>query len=105
MTGRGRSMAKEYTPTGFIKEKRDRWRKSPYIGKTCYYIVGDLRNGDKDLSFWRLGVPQYIPAKYHARMQSVWREILIRMAFEYANRRVSTSISYAERFKLSKRIK
>ena len=98
-------MAKEYTPSGFIKEKRDRWRKSPYIGKTCDYIIRDMRNGDKNLSFWLLGVPRYIPAKYHARMQSVWREILIHMAFEYANRRASTFISYVERFKLSQKVK
>ena len=92
---------REYTPVSFLKHMRDDWCASAGKMKCCGWMIGDMRMGDKDLRFWRVNIPNYIPAKYHARIQSAWREFLIRIAFEHAG----GHIGYAERFRLSQKNK
>ena len=94
-------MAQEYTPSVWLKHIRDEWRTSSSIRKISNRILLDLREGDKELRCWRLSIPNYIPAKYHNRIQSVWREMVINIAFKNSSKQTG----YAERFKLSQKIK
>lgn len=95
-------MAKECTPSQFLKDLRNEWRTSACVGKIGNMIMSDLRMGDANLDFWRIvHIPHHIPVKYHGRINAAWREVLIRIAFENASYRAGM----AERFKLAQKIK
>lgn len=91
----------EYKPSDFIKPICAEWQSSSIKETVAACVIRDLRNGDQDLHFWRLDIPKSVPARYHARMQSAWREFLIRFAFQYNK----SCIGYAERFKLAQKTK
>ena len=87
------------TATGFLKEARH--QLDVVDSSVANEFIDILRKDSQDELEGFLIIPYTIPAKYHDRMKRVWAAMIARVLFECS----SEKISYAERFKLSQRIK
>lgn len=92
-------MAKEYTPSEYLKKaKKDASGLMPMAADSYIEL---LRTDDVNGLTTMLVVPPYIPLKYRARMLQVWSAMVANMIFSQATQK----IGYAERFKLAQKIK
>jgi len=76
-------MTGNVTPSQYLKAARQDFKNLPAD------ICNDLLNGEWSAAKHILYIPDYIPSKYHARMQATWTVMVFKILFANATNRYS----------------